>query len=136
MKDRYLFRAKCEETGYWVFGIPVNLIDELFDDGVIHGITDTTNGYDFQENFDVDPDTVGQCTGLKDKNGKLIFEGDIVLLNSRAKEYKVVFKDGGFCLEHDIEPDWQDYIPFNGHNNFDILMSNIVVTGNIHESSV
>lgn len=27
---------------------------------------------------EVDPDTVGECTGLRDKNGKLIFEGDII----------------------------------------------------------
>lgn len=34
---------------------------------------DDNGGY-----YNVDPDTVGECTGLTDKNGKLIFEGDIV----------------------------------------------------------
>lgn len=30
------------------------------------------------EDFWVDPSTLGECTGLRDKNGKLIFEGDII----------------------------------------------------------
>ena len=39
----------------------------------------------------VDPATIGQCTGLKDKNGKLIFEGDIVIHNEDGfiKEFTV-----------------------------------------------
>ena len=52
------------------------------------------------------PETVGQYTGLTDKNGKNIFEGDIVHLygDEESRYYKgidynalVIFKDGGFC---------------------------------------
>ena len=53
----------------------------------------------------VDPETVGECTGLRDMNGKLIFEGDIVRFNytgvNRGVEGVaiVVFENGKFCVE-------------------------------------
>ena len=34
-------------------------------------------GYKIPADFPIDPATIGQCTGLRDKNGTLIFEGDI-----------------------------------------------------------
>ena len=50
----------------------------------------------------VNPATVGQYTGLKDKNGKRIFEGDIVDILTENEEIGVVkYEDGGFLVSAD-----------------------------------
>lgn len=71
MENRYLFRGKRIDTGEWVYGLP-----SCDEDGEIEEIEvwseDDINFYS------VDPSTICQCTGLKDRNGKLIFENDIV----------------------------------------------------------
>lgn len=92
------FRGKRIDNGEWVEG---NLLGkELI---IPHGQT----LYKSPENhliaidvlmYTVDPATVGQYTGLTDKNGKRIFEGDIFHIEDEILGV-VIFKDGGFRME-------------------------------------
>ena len=71
MENRYLFRGKRIDTGEWVFGDLVHSVYKIGDTCV--GQYGTEVGM-----HEVDPETVCQCTGINDKNGKLIFENDIL----------------------------------------------------------
>ena len=79
MEDRYLFKAKRIDNGEWVQG---NLITDEHDEkkcfiGYVFGTNDDGAPHDYDV-VEVDQSTICQCTGLKDKNGKLIWENDVV----------------------------------------------------------
>ena len=129
-----LFRGKCNETckynGQWIEGFYGE------DDGkpiIAHSTDRGLIGY-----F-CDPDSIGQYTGLTDKNGKKIFEADICNIN-------IPRIDGGFsrhnkclCFYEDGMYKFSSYSDIyfcmgNGYGYPDTCHQNIEVIGNIHDN--
>ena len=83
--------------------------------------------------------TEGQYTGIKDKNGKEIYEGDIVYFGNAKYSYQVFFDNGSFVLYHTKIYDWDDS-PYRWgllSRAYDLdlkKLGKIEVIGNIHEN--
>ena len=82
MENRYLYRAKRKDSGEWVkgyyavIGEKVVIIEKRGEE--FYDVEGEKKSHGNKIVEVVDPSTICQCTGLKDKNGKLIWENDIV----------------------------------------------------------
>ena len=134
MEDRYLFKAKRLNNGEWEIGSLIALPT-----GEYEISNKCSNSPDCDPMWDkvvithkIDPSTICQCTGLKDKNGKLIWENDIMVahLDDAYLEdetyIRIMWHGNGF---YSIENGSIDIMPFD---KFD--QEHFEVCGNIFDN--
>lgn len=127
-----LFRGKRCDNGEWVQGFYVRADHHwhkngIHKDWIALGASANGGWFALHNKYAVKAETVGQFTGLTDKNGKKIFEGDIVQGKDRLEKHLEVFgyidhKNGSFVITGDFMTHyrWLDY--------------EVEVIGNIHDN--
>ena len=141
-----LFRGKRLDNGEWVEGCLLMVTLEGKTAHLIFGDHFCFVGNDVKalSHALVDPTAVGQFTGLKDKNGKRIFEGDVIktcYANTQKANFveQVVFRNGRFCSQYEFSEGGKMWAPLPDgvpHLPQDKMpyMEWCEVIGNIHDS--
>ena len=121
-----LFRGKRLNNGEWKYG------SYAYQYGCHEILLESCEGEYGFDGYAVDPATIGQYTGLTDKNGKKIFEGDILQFSYTGKNQGVegkavvTFENGKFGVKWGWH---KDFVCLDGFAN-----TNISVIGNIYDN--
>lgn len=132
MVDRYLFKAKSLENDKWENGYFVK------NQGWEYIVKPLENGqFDF---ITVNPNTVCQCTGLKDKNGNLIWENDVIKHHFRDLYAQIRYGAYQSCFDSQktehigFYVDWSESRNYRKDLGYWINMVNAEVVGNIFDN--
>ena len=126
-----IFKAKRVDNCEWVDG---SLLTTKYNSYIIPMHDESVEAV---SNISVIPETVSQYTGLKDKNGKMIFEGDVVLnrlaTEPEEKGFIIDFNGYRYVMVNVNFPNDDFYSSYLDYDSESYISKNMEIIGNIHD---